>query len=322
MAIPQISSSNTFGQWLTATQSLINKQNYLEDSANALYAAANSTINVANSATNTYNNTVSVYSNTLNVFSNTVNVYSDTANVFNNIQAYVNVAFNAANTSYNVANDAYNTSNSALLQANLAISLANGATANIFTVQAFNQANSAFDQANAAFLKANTFSVNTFISVIANGTYINAVSNSSTFTINPGPNAKITTVGTTITIDSLASGGGGTGVVEPTASTLALRDSNGNLYANNFISSSDIRLKDNVETLQNALNIVQNLRGVTFTWKNTTTQQIGLIAQEVETILPSIVYGNDMKSVNYVVLTAVLIEAVKELSNRLDKLEK
>ena len=101
---------------------------------------------------------------------------------------------------------------------------------------------------------------------------------------------------------------------------------------NGTFNVSDQRLKENVTTLTGALNKVKQLRGVSFTWKDTeergTDTAIGLIAQEVEAVYPQLVDdgglpkdndGNDpLKSVNYAHLTSVLIEAIKELSTELD----
>lgn len=96
-------------------------------------------------------------------------------------------------------------------------------------------------------------------------------------------------------------------------------------------TTSDISLKDNVETIDNALDKVHELRGVSYTWNSGSRKDqkdIGVIAQEVEQVLPDIVYSKDMidgrnvKTVDYEKLSAVLIEAVKELSNKVNNLEK
>jgi hypothetical protein len=84
------------------------------------------------------------------------------------------------------------------------------------------------------------------------------------------------------------------------------------------LTPSDQRLKQNIHPLDNALTKLQGLRGVSFEWKNIQDQeagtQIGLIAQEVEGVLPELVStdGDGYKSIAYGQLTAVLIEAVKE----------
>ena len=101
-------------------------------------------------------------------------------------------------------------------------------------------------------------------------------------------------------------------------------DASGNLTADgNVTAYSDERLKDNIQTLENGLDKVNQLRGITYTRKE--KENIGVVAQEVEKILPEIVLTADdeigTKSVDYSRLTAVLIEAVKELSAKLEKLE-
>ena len=65
-----------------------------------------------------------------------------------------------------------------------------------------------------------------------------------------------------------------------------------------------------------------NLRGVEFDWIDTKSHQIGLIAQEVEDIIPEVVSENNQtKSVAYGNLIAVLIEAIKELKEEVEQLK-
>jgi hypothetical protein len=113
---------------------------------------------------------------------------------------------------------------------------------------------------------------------------------------------------------------GGTEIV---ALTIDASEAGAATFNNNVTAYSDERLKDNIETLTNGLDKVEQLRGVTYTRDE--KESIGVIAQEVEKILPEIVLTADdeigTKSVDYSRLTAVLIEAVKELSAKLEKLE-
>jgi Chaperone of endosialidase len=80
-----------------------------------------------------------------------------------------------------------------------------------------------------------------------------------------------------------------------------------------------------VSRIENAPEIVQGLNGYYFTWKNSTDSglQVGVIAQEVEAVLPELVRtGSDgVKSVDYPKLTAVLIEDNKSLSHKVKNLE-
>ena len=113
------------------------------------------------------------------------------------------------------------------------------------------------------------------------------------------------------------------GTSEIVALTLDMSEAGAATFNNNVTAFSDERLKDNIETLEDGLDKVEQLRGVTYTRDN--REEIGVIAQEVEKILPEIVLTADdemgTKSVDYSRITAVLIEAVKELSARVKELE-
>ena len=96
----------------------------------------------------------------------------------------------------------------------------------------------------------------------------------------------------------------------------------GNILVSGAYNSSDIDLKKNIQTITNALDKVLQLRGVEFDWKSTNEHQIGVIAQEVENIIPEVVVGeNGDKAVAYGNLVSVLIEAIKELTQRVIELE-
>lgn len=104
----------------------------------------------------------------------------------------------------------------------------------------------------------------------------------------------------------------------------------GAIYATGDVTAySDARKKTNVETIKSALNKVLNLRGVTYNKINTDKSvndktEIGVIAQEVEKVVPEVVtYAEDVDEygVSYGNLTALLIEAVKELKIELNELK-
>jgi hypothetical protein len=93
------------------------------------------------------------------------------------------------------------------------------------------------------------------------------------------------------------------------------------MTAINFNSTSDQNLKSNVQTIENALNITNQLRGVSFDWKETGTKSYGVIAQELEKVLPELVKNGEVKSVNYNGLIGVLIESIKELKREVEILK-
>jgi hypothetical protein len=96
-------------------------------------------------------------------------------------------------------------------------------------------------------------------------------------------------------------------------------------YGNEFLYSSDKRLKKDIKTIKNALDKVSKLRGVEYKWKDNNKKQIGLIAQEVKKVFPEAVQTNEetgYMAVQYANLVAPMIEAVKDLEKKTEKTEK
>lgn len=129
-------------------------------------------------------------------------------------------------------------------------------------------------------------------------------------------------------------GTGGTDWYNSTAGTrIMFLDNSGNVtFAGNVTANSDIRLKTNIKQLTNGLEIVRKLRGVSFDWIESGEHSIGVIAQEVEAILPEVVLttqerkpgateSREIKSVDYSKIVSVLIEAVKEQQSEIDELK-
>ncbi|MFC1898460.1 tail fiber domain-containing protein [Candidatus Cloacimonadota bacterium] len=99
-----------------------------------------------------------------------------------------------------------------------------------------------------------------------------------------------------------------------------------------YIDGSDECWKDNIQDLDNALDIILSLRGVSFNWNSTAypeyefeqTPQVGFLAQEVNEILPEIVKedGNGNMGIDYSKLTPVLLEAIKQQQIQIEELQK
>ena len=100
-------------------------------------------------------------------------------------------------------------------------------------------------------------------------------------------------------------------------------DSSGNVVATGDVTAfSDIRLKKDIELIPNALDKVLSLRGVTYTDIELGNRRTGVIAQEVQAVLPEAVKeGDEYLSVAYGNLVGVLIESIKELEARVRELE-
>ena len=106
----------------------------------------------------------------------------------------------------------------------------------------------------------------------------------------------------------------------------------GNILASgNITSNSDVRFKREIEPLDSALEMVKQLEGKYYYWKddymanqaNNQERQIGFIAQEMEQIIPELVRTDQegYKAINYAQLTPVLVEAIKEQSEEIHSLK-
>jgi hypothetical protein len=87
------------------------------------------------------------------------------------------------------------------------------------------------------------------------------------------------------------------------------------------VSNSDEKLKTNITTISNPLQKVLSLRGVEFDFIANGKHSIGFIAQEVEQIMPDLVFGDDPKSVAYQNFVALLVEAIKEQNDLINNLK-
>jgi hypothetical protein len=108
----------------------------------------------------------------------------------------------------------------------------------------------------------------------------------------------------------------------------------GDIIANSIAGSSDARFKSNINPIENPLQKVQQLRGVTFDWKTkefperafSDNRALGFIAQEVEQVLPEVVQtektAEGYKAVQYDKVVALLVEAIKEQQKQIEALQK
>jgi len=119
------------------------------------------------------------------------------------------------------------------------------------------------------------------------------------------------------------SSGNSTIKLQVDASTKVTIDKDGNVVATGTITpNSDIAFKKDIEPLTNVLNKVTQLLGINFTYKSNNEKSMGLVAQDVEKVFPELVRGEEgNKSLNYMGLTGALIEAIKELSAKVEALE-
>jgi hypothetical protein len=114
----------------------------------------------------------------------------------------------------------------------------------------------------------------------------------------------------------------GSGVSNP-QERLRINSAGNATFSGTITANSDERLKENVVGITNALDKVLDLRGVFFNRIGDPERQIGVIAQEVEKVLPELVLeaGDGVKSVAYQNMVAVLIEAIKEQQEQINELK-
>ncbi|MFD2175990.1 tail fiber domain-containing protein [Veronia pacifica] len=97
------------------------------------------------------------------------------------------------------------------------------------------------------------------------------------------------------------------------------------IKARQFRRSSDERLKQNIKPIVSAQHLLNQIEGVTYRWKDThhLTEEFGLIAQQVETVIPSLVDEDEdgLKSVDYEGLIPLLLESVKQLYSHVERLD-
>jgi len=134
----------------------------------------------------------------------------------------------------------------------------------------------------------------------------------------------LTISGSAVNIDAFV----GIGVGEGNAThALTLPDNSnasGQVKANAFVSYSSIRYKENVQPLGSAVDTINKLQGVSYSWKDTGKKDFGFIAEEVGKVIPEIVewsqdpqYANTM---DYTRIISFLVEAVKEQQKKIDLL--
>lgn len=157
-------------------------------------------------------------------------------------------------------------------------------------------------------------------SITINGTAI-ALGGSGSITAGANITDDTTTNATRYVMLGTATSGSYT-IANTSSSKLYFNPSTGTTYSTVFQSLSDETQKTNIIKIQNATDTIKQIDGFEFDWVDNGDKSAGVIAQQLEKILPWLVSENDgIKSVNYSGLIAYLIQSNKELSDRIEKLE-
>lgn len=364
MPLANVALTDSFDTWRIRTNQIIisldqtntyaygveSKSYPIFDKANAANLLAfntsigsNAWANVISTRSNNYTNLISSYSNTwantvgasANARTLTIASYSNTyaALVGTSANAYAERVGASANSGTNI--NSYNYSNTVAGYSNTWANTV-GSSGNIFattvTAYANNYANVASGRANSW---ANT--VGSSANNYANYTAVSAnqFASLTSSAVAIGANTWANTVGIGANNFAVASLSRANTSFQNTAGTL-----NGSLTVSGSITAtgditafSDARLKENIVTISDPLTLVKQLRGVTFDWIESGKHSYGLIAQEVEQVLPELVVSVDggveglpeeqkVKTIDYSKVVPILIESIKQLSNEVELLKK
>lgn len=171
------------------------------------------------------------------------------------------------------------------------------------------------DGSNLTGITASSARISISTSVVESPQYVGFLSTSS------GVTTSILASGDLTYIPS--SGNLGIGTTLPTSKIHVIGDIyiSGILTATDINSASDIKLKTNIKSFENALDKIVYINGVTFNWIENNAKSAGIIAQDVEKVFPELVNDGECKTVNYNGLIGVLVESVKELKQEIEYLK-
>ena len=268
---------------------------------------------------------VSFFSGTSGNLSNLVDA-GLTYNPFTNILTVSgSVSANlTGNVTGNLTGNVTGTASSATNSANIQVDVDNTTAANHYVV--FSGSSSGYNRLNSDSTLLYNPSTNTLTSTTFSGSLSgNATSATSATTATNATNITLADESSDTTcFPVFATGATGNLPPKTDSSALTYNASTGTLAATNVNSTSDVNLKTDIQNVEDAISIINQIRGVKFRWRELDIPSVGVIAQEVEAVLPELIStrsDDGTKSVNYNGLVGVLIEAVKELSTRVEHLE-
>ena len=148
---------------------------------------------------------------------------------------------------------------------------------------------------------------------------------------NAGGDRRLAIFSGSSTIETVAgtvvdtSGSVGIRINESTMPLSYALDVSGSIRASGTVlQSSDERLKENIYPIDNAIDRVNEIEGVYFNWKDKEERSVGVLAQQVQKVLPEVVSEdkNGYLNIDYGGIVPLLLEAIKELEARITYLEK
>lgn len=317
MAINQLSTANTFEQWLIATQSLIAFANSLTDAAPGSSFTANTSEYIITGNLTVGNTVTCVTMNT------DVIIFNDGTRLDSNVQivnayAHSNAAFNKANAANVLAQQAYDYANTISLSGEIAgdnVIVLYGVTSNTIV------ANISISTANITV----TNNVTTSNIVATNNVTVTKNVSAGNVIVTNGISASDVTVTNNISTGNISVTNKVSSTDVNVSNTLVTTNIIATLItAGDVNTTSDISLKLNLQQIENPIDVLEKIVGYSFNWKNDGTKSYGLSAQEIEKILPEIVRTRDdgLKGINYLNIIAFLVEAIKELKRDISNIKK
>ena len=311
MALSNVALTDTFDVWRTRTNQLVLVTNDMDSNVSLYFTSNSAPLTLSASALRKGNVYFQLSSNS--DVNNTQTTTVATSKAVNDSYVFGGVSFNKANAANVLAFSSGITASAGFDKANAANLLA--FSTGITTVAAFDKANAALANTSTVYSGTLQFSSNGTVSAPS----LTSSSNTKSGLYWPTGGAVALTASGQHGVYVAATGNVGIG----TTTTSYKLYVQGDIYATGDITAfSSEAIKTDVATITNALNTVESLRGVSYIRTDNQQKKIGLIAQEVQRVLPEVVVNSDNNiGVNYQTLTALLIEAVKELSEKVRKLE-
>jgi hypothetical protein len=169
-------------------------------------------------------------------------------------------------------------------------------------------------------------SVSGGLTMTSNGA-VNLASTSGSLSMNSGSTVNLATNNNTGSVNIGTAGNRIITLGVNSGTSKIILDSKDITVSNEITFTSDIRLKENFESIPDALDLVKQLNSFYYTWKKDAgtvkPRKIGFIAQEVEKVIPELVKTDSegMKSVDYVSVVPFLVEAIKHQQKQIDELK-
>lgn len=286
MSLANVALTNTFDEWRVRTNQLVSEINDINSNSNIKLVSNSSPLVVSLGATRKSNIYIDLIVSTSTSDTSSINLAS--ALSVNSVSNLVSLAFNAANNAVTDYSPAYIQANTARDVANLAFNAANSGLA---VSSAYDTANASYNTANSAYNAANNASLTVYEDDIDTARYITFSDTSS----------------------------GSVSKLNVSSTKLSFNPNTGTLSATIFNSLSDENKKYNIKVIEDAIIKTQELRGVQFNWKDNGNPSAGILAQDLNKVLPELV--SPEMTINYSGVIGLLVQAVKELNERIRVLE-